>query len=352
MPLNGDSMFKKIALLSLILISTVAFSAEKIRSYQVNTNPLTLNKIAKQFEIVKKLDKGFEVYVLEEDVASFLKLAPNAKLLESDIHVDLSNKEILNYRNYAKVESDLKAIAANYKDLAILDTYGVTKQGRNLYVLKLSTGGENKPKLMLTAATHGDELITTEVLFSLTNELLTGYVQKNERLTKILEARDIYIIPVVSPDSFEARDRYVQRKDPNRSYPWPENINNQTVDVIEAMMNYTNKMKFTGSLDLHAYGQLVMYPWGYTKKAPNAGDAVGFKDLVQIMARDNQYKAGQISTTIYVAEGSSADYFYWKSGTKAIAAELGREKIPHFSKIPAIVNESREMVWSFLEYFN
>jgi hypothetical protein len=345
-------MIQKVLLFSMLLLANITMASEKIRSYQVSTNPIKMNKIARQFEVVKKLDVGFEVYVLEEEVPAFLKLAPQAKLLESNIHADFSSKAIANYRDFNKVESDLKAMAALYKNIATLETYGVTKLGRNLYVLKLSTGGDNKPKLMVTAATHGDELITTEVLFTLTNELLAGF-GKDERLTKILNARDIFIVPVVSPDSFEARERYVQRKDPNRSYPWPENINNPTVDVIQAMMDYTNKMKFTGSLDLHAYGRLVMYPWGYTKKAPTTASDVGtFKDLVQTMAKDNQYTAGQISTTIYVAEGSSADYFYWKSGTKALAAELGREKIPHYSKIPSIVNESREMIWSFLEYFN
>ncbi len=341
-----------LALLIAINIWAKESTKETIRSYEVSVNPLQMNKIAKDFEVVAKLPKGFEVYVLEEDVEKFLKLAPRARLLEKNIHANIDDKAIENYRNFAMVEKDLKDMAKNYPLLANLETYGKSLEGRNLYSLKLSTGGENKPKLMVTAATHGDELITTEVLFSLTNELLQGY-GKDSRITKILNSRDIYIVPVVSPDSFEARDRYVQRKDPNRSYPWPANETNSTVDVIEAMMNYTNKMKFTGSLDMHAYGKLVMYPWAYTKKAPtNSNDVSVFKDIVQTMARDNQYTAGQISTTIYVAEGSSCDYYYWKSGTKAIAVELGREKIPHWSKIPTIVKESREMVWSFLEYFN
>ncbi len=333
------------------LFSFNVFSSEKIRSYQVSVNPLKMNKIASQFEVVKKLTVGFEVYVQEDNVAEFLKLAPKAKLLERSINNFDEVKGLNQYRKFADVEADLKNIATNYKNLATLETYGVSKQGRSLYSLKLSTGGENKPKLMVTAATHGDELITTEVLFALTNELLAGY-EKNERLSKILNSRDIYIIPVVSPDSFEQRERYVQGKDPNRAYPWPEKLENPTVDVIQAMMDFTNKMKFTGSLDLHAYGRMVMYPWGYTKKAPDARDEAGFKDIVQTMARDNQYKAGQISTTIYVAAGSSADYYYWKTGTRAIAAELGNSKVPSYSKIPSIVNESREMVWSFLEYFN
>jgi predicted deacylase len=345
-------MFKKLLLLTLLLSVSVAFSAEQIRSYQVSVNPLKMNKIARQFEVVQKMEKGFEVYVLEERVADFLKLAPNAILLQKNIHSETADRAIPVYRNYTQVESDLKAFASNYKNLATLDTYGKTKQGRGLYVLKLSTGGENKPRLMITAATHGDELITTEVLFNLTDELLKGY-GNDARLTKILDGRDIYIIPVVSPDSFEARQRYVQNMDPNRAYPWPEDPNNKTVDVIQSMMDLTNKMKFTGSLDLHAYGKLVMYPWAYTRKAPtNAADVVSFKDLVVSMSKDNQYKAGQISTTIYVAEGSSADYFYWKSGTKALAAEIGKEKIPHWNKIPAITTEAREMVWTFLEYFN
>lgn len=332
-------------------IAQSAIASEKIRSYEVNVNPLSMQKIARQFEVVKKLSKGFEVYVLEEDVDAFLKLAPRARLISSDIHLSEDKAALNQYRKFAQVEADLKTMAETYKRIATLETYGVSKGGKNLYALKISTGGEGKPRLMVTAATHGDELITTEVLFALTEELLAGY-EKNPRLTKMLNGRDLYIIPVVSPDSFEDRERYVQRRDPNRSYPWPDKPNNPTVDVIQAMMDYANKIKFTGSLDLHAYGKLVMYPWGYTKKAPTASDEVGFKDIVLTMARENQYEAGQISTTIYVAEGSSADYFYWKTGTKAIAAELGREKIPSYNKIPAVVNESREMVWSFLEYFN
>ena len=45
-------------------------------------------------------------------------------------------------------------------------------------------------------------------------------------------------------------------------------------------------------------------------------------------------------------------YFFWKTGTKALAAELGRQKIPHYKKIASVANESREMIWTFLEYFN
>lgn len=351
-------MFKKISVVFLLLImqlSTFVVAAERIRSYQVEANPQIMDQIASDFEVVKKLPEGYEVYVLEERANDFLQLAPQARLLQADIHFN----EVLNwtlggdrYRKFADVENDLKTLASKYQSLAQLSTYGVSSEGRNLYVLKLSSGSNDaKSNLMITAATHGDELITTEVLFTLTNELLEGY-QKNPRLTKILNTHDIYIVPVVSPDSFEQRERYVNGADPNRSYPWPENLKGGNVDVINALMGFVSKIRFAGSMDLHAYGKLVMYPWGYTKMSPPAEDKTFFDNLVQSMSRENRYTAGQISTTIYVAKGSSADYYYWKHGTRALGVELGDEKIPNYSQIPSVVNQAREMVWTFMENFN
>ncbi len=351
---------------SLLIILSLLFSvglsaAEKIRSYKVNANPMRMNQIADRFEIVKKLDRGFEVYVKEEDVGSFLAIAPRAKLLALDIHSKtISNKSLFErlnlskYRKFADVERDLSTIANTYKEIASVETYGVTQEGRNLYALKISsakTSTTPKPQVMVTAATHGDELITVEVLFSLINELLAGY-GKDSRLTQMIDGRDIYFIPVVSPDSFEARERYVQGQDPNRSFPWPEKKNNKTVDCIQAIMNYHSAHNFVGTLDLHAYGRLVMYPWGYTAKSPDAKDEVVFNDLANSMARDNQYTAGQISKVIYVAKGSSADYYYWKKKSQSFGVELSDDKVPAYDSIPKVVDEAREMTWRFLEHFN
>jgi predicted deacylase len=341
-----------------LIISTHLQATEYIRSYRVSVNPMRMNQIADRFEVVKKLSNGYEVYVKENDVQSFLALAPRAELLQTNIHSDITADKaaasnIAKYRKYVDVEKDLNTLATTYKDLTSLSTYGVTKEGRKLYALKVSSPKTTgtKPQIMVTAATHGDELVTVEVLFSLMNELLAGY-GKDDRLTKMIDGRDIFFIPVVSPDSFEARERYVQGQDPNRSYPWPENTTNKTVDCIQAMMDFTNSHNLAGSLDLHAYGRLVMFPWGYTEKSPVAKDEVVMDDLVKSMARENQYKAGQISTTIYIAKGSSADYFYWKKNTQAIAVELGDQKIPPYASIAKITNESREMMWTFLEHFN
>jgi predicted deacylase len=310
-------------------------------------------KIADSFEVVKRLPNGFEVYVKETETGKFLDLVSDAVLLEQNIHADFADKATQNYKKFSDVERDLNSFANSYKEITSLLTYGKSQDGKNLYALKVDTkvNQGKKTELMITAATHGDELITVEVLIALMNELFSQY-GKDSRITKMLDNHVIYFIPVVSPDSFESRSRYVEGTDPNRAYPWPEKPNKGPVTVINSLIDFTNQHQLIGSLDMHAYGRLVMYPWGYTTLAPASADSVVMNDLVLDMAKENNYTAGQISTTIYVAKGSSADYYYWNKKTRAIAVEIGNEKVPNYSKIPSMVNESREMIFRFIESFN
>jgi carboxypeptidase T len=337
-----------------LIFSTNVFSLENVEvilSYEVKTSPFKMMKIAERFEVVGKVPNGFIVYVLKQKRDEFLKLAPNAKLISSDIHEEFSEKAVSQYRKFVDVEKDLKEFENQFPQYAKLKTYGKSKEGRVLYALEIKkdpTTTYNK-KILITAATHGDELITTEVLFNLTREMLEGLRNNDARFLKMVDNKSLTIIPVVSPDSFEKRIRYVQNVDPNRSFPWPDSPSNKSVDVISSLITFFHQENFAATLDLHAYGKLVMFPWGYTKEAPVKGDEIVMKDLVEAMARENQYEAGQISTTIYIAKGSSADYFYWKNKSKAIAVEIGREKVPDYKQIPKIVNESREMIWTFIE---
>jgi murein tripeptide amidase MpaA len=130
-----------------------------------------------------------------------LKLAPEAQLLEKDIHARYKHSSFLDtYHTYPQVEQDLQNFVQKYPKLASLETYGKTAENRTLYALKLTAGNaRGKPELMISAATHGDEVITTEVLLLLVKELLEGY-PSNQRFSKMLDSHVIYILPVASPD--------------------------------------------------------------------------------------------------------------------------------------------------------
>ena len=69
------------------------------------------------------------------------------------------------------------------------------------------------------------------------------------------------------------------------------------------------------------------------------------------MAETNGYAVGQISRIIYIAQGSSADYYHWETGSLSYGIELATSKAPETSAIPQVVDEAREMTWRFVEHF-
>lgn len=338
--------------LVLVLTSFSAFAHDiPLAKYLVKSPGIKLmDQISQDFEVLRKTADGFEVYVPENKIPSFLKLAPKAQLLSEESF----NKSLLaGYRDMASVTAELKAIAAQYPSITKLEIYGKTDKGLPLYVLKISDNveiDETEPELLITSATHGDELITVEVTMELFQLILKNYGE-DARMTKFIQEREIYFIPVINPDGYSKRSRYANNVDPNRDYPYPGKENKKSVDCIDALIKFFHSRNFVGSMDIHASGKLVMFPWAYTRDEVATVDQTTFQNLVDHMAELNKYTAGQISKVIYVAKGSSADYYYWKKQTTAVAIELTTTKVPPANRIPVVVEEAREMVWRFIEHF-
>ncbi len=226
----------------------------------------------------------------------------------------MPESELRGYHTFETVESHLNQIVANFPKLASLETYGHSKEGRPLYALRMA--GKvvgNKPEIMLTAATHGDELITVEVLFGLMDALTAGYGQ-NARLTSILDNHVIYFLPVINPDGYIRRSRYANGVDPNRNYPWLENPDRTPNECIKGVIDFFQRHDFRASIDFHAAMGLFMYPWAYTQDAVDVVDETALENVTSRMGATNGYGHGQISRILYVAEGSSADYYYCCAG--------------------------------------
>mgnify|MGYP000906237225 CR=1 FL=1 len=310
-----------------------------------------MERLAAEFEVLRKTAGGFEFYVPHAKLARFRALAPRSSKLPVSA---AKASDLAQYRNYESVSAELQELANQYPRLAKLETYGTTRSGHVLYALKISdnvTVDENEPELMLTSATHGDELVTVEVMMQLVRELLAGH-GRDTRLSRLINERELWVLPMVNPQGYSRRTRYANGfTDPNRDYPYPDKPDVESVDCIDLLRKFFHAHDFKGSLDVHASGRMVMYPWAYTERAPEAADVVDFEHLVNSMAEQNGYAAGQISKVIYVAKGSSADYYYWKNRTKAIAVELTTSKVPPIARVPAVVDEAREMVWRFIENF-
>lgn len=350
--------FALTAFLALAPLASRAASPVVSSYLLTDTDPAHLAVIGKLFEIEHRStrDGGFEVEVPAEQANVLLALAPNARLLNADVAKAIRAKlqrYALNsaegYHSFDQVQAWMHASATTNRDLVTVSDYGASGEGRKLTVMHVGTAASRgKPVVMITASTHGDELITTEVLMDLVDKLVNGY-GKDARLTKLVDSHDLYFVPVVNPDGFTQTNRYDGDADPNRSYPYPGHEDAKPTPSIAGVMQLFHSLDVKASIDFHAYGEMIMYPWAYTHDPIPQADHDRFDALTKQMADANHYVYGPISDVIYVAPGSSADYYYWKKGSTSLGIEMGQDKVPDPSEFPAYFASQEESTWRFLE---
>lgn len=324
--------------------------------FVVPKDQTTMNRVADLFEVTSRRGKGYEVIVPASRVKELKALVPDAQELEADIHAifnRLNADYLAGYHTFDTVQAHLKRIVAEHPEIASLVEYGKSKEGRPLLALKLSDNvglDEAEPELLMTSATHGDELITVEVLMGILDSLVQGY-GTNARLTNMVDGHELYFIPAVNPDGYFRKSRYANGVDPNREYPWPEMPERNPNECIKGIMDFVMGRDFKASIDYHASGKMVMYPWSYTSQPVDSIDQKIFAELTRKMAATNGYVHGQIPDVIYVAKGSSADFYYWKANMKAIAIEIGDSKVPPTSSIGFHLDKNLEAAYLFIESF-
>ena len=351
-------MYLALALLAFFPLTAFSKPApDALSHYQVEgLSRSSMDSIARDYEIIGRKGDRFDVLVAPSKAARFKKIAPKAKLLIADIHEELRKTENTwgpGYHDIASVKADLERLAKENPFLVRVERYGYSKDGRDLFALKLTDNpdtNEGEPQVLLTAATHGNEIITVEVIFGLIEKLTAGY-GKDARLTKLVDGLEIYFIPVVNPDGYSARSRYSNGIDPNRDYPEPGARAHDSNPCIANLIKFFNKHDFKGSIDFHSYGELIMFPWAYTRSRVSSSALKEFEAVTDAMANTNGYQNGQISNILYPAPGSSADYYFDAKKTIALGIEIGSSHTPSASAIPQAVKSQTESTWLFLENF-
>lgn len=341
-----------------VALAAGAQAAEpKLQTYLVTPwSDAAMKQIATRFEVMRKVAGGFEVVVPETETAAFRVLAPEAQLLNPDLDGAVQAMEAGIY-DVASMERRLKDFAQRYPDLVKLETYGTSKEGRPEYVLtmgkKETRAGFAKPELMITSATHGDETITVEVTLGLIDKLLKGY-GTDQRLTKMVDNSVIYWVPAVCVDGYANRSRTVEGRDPNRDFAYPQAPSRTpatkcTRDIVGF---FNGKPNIVGTMDFHAAASMIMYPWAWTYDNLPEPERTDFDEVTTHMAEANGFAHGTIADTIYIAVGSSADYYYWKNKAFGTAIEVSHNFAPSSPEEAGdIVSENTESTWRWIEHF-
>lgn len=321
-----------------------------------------LSHLAQHFAIESRAGDTFQILVPPAQAEIVHTLAPSAHLLDQNINpwiTDPSYDSRQGYRDYEAVRSTLEEWQQSYPRLVQLQEfpYMVSNDGREILVAKISKEVEqehpDRPSVVITAATHGDEHLTSESLLVNVEKLLKGY-QSNPRFQRIIDQASLYIIPIVSPDSF-LRSRNVHGTDPNRVYDYPgKTQGGKHLKSAQGMIRFYKELVPDAVLDFHGAPPrgMIMYPWGYARKEiEDTKIRERHDNIAQKMGKSTPgYAVGPIFSTIYVAPGSTVDHNYYRHDMLAMVIEIGGgRKSPPISSIPKLAEEVEEATWIFVE---
>jgi carboxypeptidase T len=263
------------------------------------------------------------------------------------------------YHTYAEVEAFLDATVAAYPEITRKFSIGKSYRGREIWAIKISDNvqlDEDEPEILSVSLTHAREHITTEMNIYLIRQLTESY-GKNSRISALVDGREIYIIPVLNPDGqlwdiqsgtfrkWRKNRQHIPGSssigiDLNRNFgfkwgccggssgkpasikyrgpePWYATETRLLRDFINGRV-VGGRQQIRAIFNWHSYGQLIMWPYGYTKEdVPNTMSADDHKALVAIgkeMARLNGYRAQQ-GSDLYIYDG---DFMAWAYGVHRI----------------------------------
>ena len=345
------------------------------------------------FESIKELGKT-DVYIVNAEKEWAEVVADKAQLAElssKGFSYTVKNKNISDqiqsftddnagrYHTNLEVKGELYAYQKKYPEIVKVEIIGKTWENRPIIAVKISDNvqvDEQEASTLIMGLHHSREWISTEVPMALIDTLIKGYETGDERLTNLINNREIWCIPVVSPDGLEYSQKNYKmwRKnrrdngdgkfgvDPNRNYGhhWGEagassNTGSDTYrgpsafsePCTQAVRDFATKHKFTSSVSFHSYSQLILWPYSYAYNVPNPLTPL-FKDLAENMAKFTKYKA-QNSADLYPASGECDDFLYGDLGILAFTFELGRSFVPSESLVDGICEKNVKALLYLIE---
>ena len=258
------------------------------------------------------------------------------------------------YHTYAEIAALTKSVADAHPDIAQRFSIGKSYQGRELWAMKISDNvvtDENEPEVLFDGVHHAREHLSLEQTLAILRWLSDGY-GTDDRVTSIVNSREVWIVFAVNPDGAE----YDLTGNPYREWRKNRQPNSGTTAVgTDVNRNYgyrwgccggssgsTSSETYRGSgafsavetrrfrdfvngrvkngiqqikahITFHTNGQLILWPYGYTKTDRPADmsqdDHDAFVTMGKAMAKLNGYRAEQ-SSDLYITDGDQIDWLY------------------------------------------
>jgi hypothetical protein len=258
------------------------------------------------------------------------------------------------YHDFAELNTFVNQLVVDHPTIARKQVIGQSFQGRDIIAVKVSDNvatDEAEPEVLFTHSQHAREILTVEMATYLM-DLLTDNYGTDTHITQLVNSREIWILPNVNPDGTEydktstgfrswRKNRQTNAgsssigTDLNRNwaYNWGccggssgttssetyRGSGPESTTEVKVMADFVRsrvvggQQQITANIDFHTYGELILWPYGYTfnDTGPglNATDQQAFAALGQAMAATNGYTPQQASD-LYITDGSIDDWLW------------------------------------------
>jgi len=221
-----------------------------------------------------------------------------------------------------------------------------------------------EPEFKYIGNMHGDEVIGRELLIHLI-DLLTSQYGSDERITKLVNTTEIYIVPTMNPDGFElGRRGNANNVDLNRNFPdqftgSPRKFEKETTSIME----WSNSRRFVLSANFHGGSVVANYPYDGNKNQISGRDAPSPDDKLfralaftyasnnPTMSRSSEFPNGITNgAQWYVLYGGMQDWNYLTTGDMEITVELSYTKWPRDTEIANFWHDNKESMLKYMEY--
>ncbi|XP_037938393.1 carboxypeptidase D isoform X2 [Teleopsis dalmanni] len=182
------------------------------------------------------------------------------------------------YHDHDDLTRFLRATSARYPNLTALYSIGKSTQGRELWVMVVSSSPYEhmigKPDVKYVGNIHGNEPVGREMLLHLIQYFVTSY-QTDQYVKWLLDNTRIHILPSLNPDGYAVskegacdggQGRYNARGyDLNRNFPdYFKQNNKRGQPETDAVKDWISKIQFVLSGSLHGGALVASYPYDNT----------------------------------------------------------------------------------------
>ena len=280
------------------------------------------------------------------------------------------------YHNYPEVEAAIDAAVAAHPAIIEKLSIGKSYQGRDIWAVKISDNvatDEDEPEILFDGLHHAREHLSVEQALAVIRWLTDGY-GTDPRVTRLVDRREIWIIPMVNPDGGQydltgspyrgwRKNRQPNAgttaigTDLNRNYDYhwaccggsssspssvtyhgPKAFSAPETQVIRDFIDsrvINGRQQITAAITFHTAGEQVLWPYGYTTTDVPADmtkdDQAALAALGRALASKNGYTPMQ-SSSLYITDGDEIDWAYGRHRIFMYTFEL----YPSHSKVSSI----------------